>query len=312
MNTRILVLIALASFQLYSSDDFPTTATKKQKRDHSEYASALTKIKSKPLNIFPKISLTDDEMKSKDKDKIRNNYLFGFHGCIVVMRECLSDEDRIISNQNIEYTIAQAVLNNDAITLKKAMKAVHNLRVKKALLPQIARCFPKDPISIQDFRNETGSSLLHLACSKDLKFKISNYQNFYDAQKINLLKYLIKNNINVDAQDQNGNTAMHHAMHYAYSNSVFIEILRETGLASMNVQNNNGETPILILAKQRGNYDANRKLLEALVFFGADINITDNQGQSVINILKSAYKDEYQHNLDPIIATCKNLGAQEE
>ncbi|MDP3788629.1 MAG: hypothetical protein Q8Q60_04945 [Candidatus Chromulinivorax sp.] len=303
MNKIIFTIIALTSFQFYASEQNSKTT--------------LSTVKNRCIDIHPKISLTEKERYSPNKDKIRNELLFLYNkGCIVVMKEYLSDQDQIIPGEQIEVTMAKAVLNNDIIELKQAF---YSLRLKKALLPLLSRCLPEDTNYIATCRKKGGISMLHLACQSSKTFYNATNQTRYNTQKINILKFLIKNDGNVNFQDKNGNSAMHHLAEQSYNFLVAnnakiteecIETLKKAG-ANINATNKNGETAILLSAlKTKGAHRLEYiSLLETFVLNGANINITGNNRQSVTMILSQIYPYNRQLNQESLADICKNLGA---
>ena len=84
---------------------------------------------------------------------------------------------------------------------------------------------------------------------------------------------------NLYAADENGNTALHLAV-------INIDLPLVRGLidlrAGLNIQNNNGDTPLLLVAKI-----GNRKLKNLLVMSGADMTIENNNGNTYNHIVNS-------------------------
>ncbi len=302
MNSKIFLFIAFASLHIYGSEQKSITTGKKRKADCLKAESSLSTIKSESITILPIIALTDAQMSSPEKNKLRNNLLFSNYGCIVAIKEFLSDEDK-----TLQISMAHAALHSDARAFKNAIN--NNLLMKKNLLPLLTRCFPKDQTHVRICQYDNKSSLLHYVCSSSRIFSNAKRQAQYNAQQIAILNYLIKNNVDVTAQDINGNSAMHLLLCRPYANIDCLKILKEAG-ANINAQNNNGDTPILLVAKNMGscNHDTNVQVLEVLVIYGASMTKKNLKNESVWQILDSKYKSEHDHS-EKINKICKNLGA---
>ena len=123
-----------------------------------------------------------------------------------------------------------------------------------------------------------------------------------EQQDLELMRVLLNTpNINVNIVDRRGRTALHEAI--ISSNIEMCRLLIEYG-ADVNIQDNNGDTPLLKAFKVN---EFNLEIVRLLVDRGAYININDNNNRNVffyaeiydneelINILKNGrIKDLYQ------------------
>lgn len=121
------------------------------------------------------------------------------------------------------------------------------------------------------------------ACSKTTEdfFKV-----ILDSQKVK--NYIENKKVDVNVQDEDGNTTLHYAI---YSNPVDIEsinFLLENG-AHINIQNNKGETPLHWTltcgpASAATCYSKEKtKVFDFLLKKGADPKIKDNEGKTVLD-----------------------------
>ena len=128
-------------------------------------------------------------------------------------------------------------------------------------------------------------------------------KNFYSFfQKISTLKE--KFLININYQDEKGNTALHYACDEG--NLKIVEILLNAN-CNTNIKNNLNKTP-LHLSTQKGYFDITKKLIE----FGAILNIEDSEKNTPLHfICKNNYIKLLKYILlkSPKI-NCKNINGK--
>ncbi len=121
----------------------------------------------------------------------------------------------------------------------------------------LSRLLDLTPLNVNKQNSKTKKTALHMAAS---------------AGKLSIIKLLHQHKINLNAQDINGETAIHHAVR---SNNVetaktIIEYLVHAGV-SLDVQNRVGETALHISARY-GCAD----LVHCLCMCGADLDLQDD------------------------------------
>lgn len=119
---------------------------------------------------------------------------------------------------------------------------------------------------------------------------------------INLIQKCLNYGGNINTQDKKGNTLLIYAcIHYEEVDDDMYKLicfLLSHG-ADVNIQNDDGETPLLKL----GRYDY--QILNELIKYGADVNIQDNEGDTALmNIMKSKSRNNFE-----IISFLFNNGA---
>jgi ankyrin repeat protein len=95
--------------------------------------------------------------------------------------------------------------------------------------------------------NELGLNalILHIMCGSKGKYKNTSIYK-------KIIIYLIKGGININHQDNDGNTALHIAIKLRQNNEI-IKLLLDNG-ADVNIKNKNGKTP-LDIAMEKGDKD---------------------------------------------------------
>ncbi|SFJ75113.1 ankyrin repeat domain-containing protein [Thermoflavimicrobium dichotomicum] len=86
-----------------------------------------------------------------------------------------------------------------------------------------------------------------------------------------MIQYLIQQGADLNAQDEDGNTALHYAI--SKRAKQIAEILLKAG-ANPNIQNEKGETPLYIAVSAN-----NKELVDLLLFYGADPKIRSKKGK---------------------------------
>ncbi len=223
----------------------------------------------------------------------KKNVLTTNLGCILAINEFL-----VGCNDTEDIVHAAVVEHNDILALKEALYGRKPLPAE-VLIPQIAKIFNiREQIWIQNYRNETGKSLLSIVCSYfHIPYINTKIQIKYATQRMNFLRYLIANKVDVNSQDIDGNTAIHHATKNAvrcfncaikdnisYDNNYFIntmlqpiEILVTEGHANINIKNNKRYTPLLAARNVMiyEEHEFNRAIKAKLKLLGAsDLTIT--------------------------------------
>ncbi len=124
--------------------------------------------------------------------------------------------------------------------------------------------------SIVEFLLKQGASLEAKNSQGDTAFTIAGQQ-----RDKNLLNFLEKNK-SIFGRDVNGETALHRAVRNGDLNAV-TQLLKEG--AFINAQNNQGETPLHILAATHGHI----KMAKLLIEKGIDLALVDNKGDTALN-----------------------------
>ena len=117
------------------------------------------------------------------------------------------------------------------------------------------------------------------------------------ASRIDVMRALLSAGANIDAQDENGDTALHHAV--SLSRPDWVQLLLSF-TPNLELQNNTGETPLLRAVDFPLSFA--EKILETvqlLLDAGADTKATDNKGQTAVLIaikaiaLKTGFEERY-------------------
>ena len=127
------------------------------------------------------------------------------------------------------------------------------------------------------------------------------YENFYiDGSYQKIFKLLFEKGVDINAKDNNGDTALHYACRYLSRKREIIEILINNG-ADVNIVNNDGVSALMYVCD--GMFCFYRtEMVQLLIENGADVNIVSKNGETALTLLKEledAHYDEreigYEH-----------------
>jgi ankyrin repeat protein len=104
-----------------------------------------------------------------------------------------------------------------------------------------------------------------------------------DLNNIRIVNFLLENGVDVNKQDNYGNTALMLASNYSnkYSNNETVKLLLQYE-ADANIQNDDGNTALILASCYSNNY-SNNETIKILLKYGADINIQNNEGFTALN-----------------------------
>ena len=97
-----------------------------------------------------------------------------------------------------------------------------------------------------------------------------------------VLRKLVAHNINIDLQDNDGQTAMHYAVTQGYEDIV-IYLVKELK-AKIDIKDKNGETPIFIAARQ-----TNQKLFKFLVNSGSKLDEKNTKNETPMEVITTQF-----------------------
>jgi hypothetical protein len=116
----------------------------------------------------------------------------------------------------------------------------------------------------------------------------------------NALDLINTSNVCLRCKDKEGNTILHYIVHCSKSNNDCKNTLfklidnNKVNKSNINIQNNRGETPILIAA-----FDKNDEAVDKLYNAGADLSIRDNEGNNIgVDDNKSSQSSDIVSSLD--------------
>jgi ankyrin repeat protein len=135
-------------------------------------------------------------------------------------------------------------------------------------------------ILLDELFNINNNIQAYKAIAQDEKDINSEYfLNTAERNRIYPLKIFLKNNVDINAQNKNGSTALHCASREDHKDIVQLLITKK---ANINAQSNSHLTP-LHLASRRGN----KNIVELLILFNADINAQDDDGCTALFMASS-------------------------
>ena len=118
-------------------------------------------------------------------------------------------------------------------------------------------------------------------------------------QKKEVIQQLLEADADVNIQDNNGDTALILAA-YVSGYKKIIQLLLDKGV-KINIQNIYGNTALMMAAR----WSCKKKIIQQLLEAGADVNIQDNGGRTALRFAK----DSIQPNKQKIIDLLKQAGA---
>lgn len=113
---------------------------------------------------------------------------------------------------------------------------------------------------------DVNAALSILSLYKDILITI--FESSFRSGSIELIHYLLTHGVNIEGQNDNGETALFMARDFET-----VKLLIENG-ADVNIQDNTGVTALF--------YTYNFDITELLIEHGADVNIQDNTGQTAL------------------------------
>jgi ankyrin repeat protein len=99
---------------------------------------------------------------------------------------------------------------------------------------------------------------------------------------LNLLKWLLDNNANIDAVDSDGRNIFHMVLNRSHENSrIFVETILEHETVDINHRDCEGKTPLFYVAEWQhvNNDDDYVNMIRFLISKGANIQVKDNMNR---------------------------------
>ena len=150
---------------------------------------------------------------------------------------------------------------NVALTDKSGRTALHFAAGSSDNSCEILRCLIENGADIDKVRNDNQTPLM-IAAQKG---------------HVSVATFLIEHGANVDLQDENGNTALHHTLYGSDVSCEILSCLTGSG-ADVNGVNKVKHTPLMIAAI-RGHINA----LTLLIKHGADVDLQDSDGYKALH-----------------------------
>jgi hypothetical protein len=204
------------------------------------------------------------------------------------IRRCFKDIDDAIKSPNEtmleDYFFSREKIENLDLT-KEDLKKVQKLfcMTKKEYSTKTLQKLALEYLDLPSFTALIYSSYDGKEIDQQIKSKESMLQQilFINTQKnsednIKNIKNLIGSGADVNAQNQNGNTALHLAVYN--NNEETAKSLIEFG-ADVNAQNQNGNTALHLAV-----YNNNKETAKSLIEFGADVNAQNQNGDTALHL----------------------------
>lgn len=136
-------------------------------------------------------------------------------------------------------------------------------------------------------RNEHGLTFVHGAAARGMEPLLS-----YLAEHQQMAPY--RKYVNWSAQDNRGNTPLHHAVKGNHASSV--KLLLKQGV-SLNTENENGETPLMLAM-----HHASPEIAKMLINQGAKVLVHDKKGKTIIHHLFKYQKPPLSEEMSLLLA----------
>lgn len=155
-------------------------------------------------------------------------------------------------------------------------------------LEMFYECYKTIPLA-HHLLNENAIKILKHLIAKGLNIEIKDKDNASLLHYVNTVeqaKILLDAGAKFDEKDIEGETVLHTFVYKFFYNKDILLYLLESG-ANVNAQNDNGDTPLHIAAKQD-----EHQSIEILIRLNANLDIKNNEGQSALDI---APRETYQY-----------------
>ncbi len=236
---------------------------------------------------------------SKIKDKDNKTVLDNIASYSPGMQALLNSADKTYANAQI-YEVAK----------KGTIQDMENLIAKGADIKQMLGRTTALHLAVQN-KNQSMVEFL-LAHGVDIEMTSKSGQTALHIAAQNgdwpMVDFLLQRGANVKTQDKFGNTPFHVTAQYTGQKFKLeiLESLREKG-ANINQQNEDGNTP-LHAAAQNGNW----QMVDFLCHCGADIKMTNNNGQTASEVAKANRQASIADSIDKTLQKQNELQTRED
>ncbi|MBR5598726.1 MAG: ankyrin repeat domain-containing protein [Alphaproteobacteria bacterium] len=198
-----------------------------------------------------------------------------------------------ITDNHYKYNKAlrESIWDGDAVAkVKEAIdrKADINSLDDNGCTPLFNAARNRKPVEVFELLLKAGA-MVNAVCVEDLSalMMVSTLAQGRDNSNEAIKKLRLMNdyNLNINAVDKGGNTALMYALNSGADVNYVVSLL--TLGADVNVVNNNGDTPLGIAVKR----NAPMKVLEVLIEYGANLDFKDAGGETVLWYLLKNNKD---------------------
>jgi ankyrin repeat protein len=179
----------------------------------------------------------------------------------------------------------------------------------KLLLEHGARVMDQDntgntPLHLVQLRHDPKAIIEELmAHGADLTKRNSNGQTpihaMMESMNSGSIKSLVPYVSNWNVQDSHGNTPLHIVFSKSYNPELVFKDLMDAG-ADLGQRNRNGEGPIHVLREFSGTYIGKSKIVPELLKAGADLNMRDAEGRTVLLRFLLYNSNTGNKNCDPV------------